>query len=282
MLRCRIFVGVALCLFCCFSIRISNLQAQSIAVLTYNIRYDNANDGADAWPKRSNELASFLVAQNADIIGLQEALHHQVDFLDSSLISYDCFGVGRDDGMNNGEYAPIYWKREVFQLVHSRTVWLSETPNVPSKGWDAACVRIASIVELNHFHSNKKFTIINTHWDHEGQLARQNSAGLLTKCVQEEFDKGNEVILMGDFNCSPNDSALQSLKSLLRPVCNEEQLLQPTFNGFKGDTNAMPHIDDIFVANGEVENSVIKEPKTLFGRQLSDHFPVIANLRYKN
>jgi endonuclease/exonuclease/phosphatase family metal-dependent hydrolase len=281
MLRCRKFVRVALCLFCCFSIRNSNLQAQSIAVLTYNIRYDNVNDGADAWPQRSNELASFLVMQNVDIIGLQEALHQQVEFLDSTLLSYNRFGVGRDDGMNNGEYAPIYWKREVFQLVHSRTVWLSETPHVPSKGWDAACARIASIVELNHFHSNKKFTIINTHWDHEGPLARENSALLITKCAKEELERGNEVILMGDFNCAPNDSALQSLKSLLRPVCNEEQLLQPTFNGFKAETDAMPHIDDIFVVNGEVENSFIREPKTLRGRQLSDHFPVLANLRYQ-
>jgi endonuclease/exonuclease/phosphatase family metal-dependent hydrolase len=86
---------------------------------------------------------------------------------------------------------------------------------------------------------------------------------------------------MGDFNCAPNDSALQSLQSHLRTVCNEEQLLQPTFNGFKAEAKAMPHIDDIFVSNGEVENSVIREPKTLQGRQLSDHFPVLANLRYQ-
>jgi endonuclease/exonuclease/phosphatase family metal-dependent hydrolase len=278
----RIGELIVLGLICLFSQRSLSLEAQIVNALTYNIRYDNAGDGADAWSLRRYELTSFLIAQDAEIIGLQEALHHQVEFIDSSLISYDRFGVGRDDGTSRGEYAPIYWKRGVFQLVHSRTVWLSETPNLPSKGWDAACVRIASIVELNHFHSNKKFTIINTHWDHEGQLARQNSAWLLAKCVKEEFERGNEVILMGDFNCSSNDSVLQSLKSLLRPVCNEEQLLQPTFNGFKAETKAMPHIDDIFVANGEVENSVIKEPKTLLGRQLSDHFPVVAKLRYKN
>ena len=257
------------------------MVAQALNVLTYNIRYDNAADNKDAWPFRSAHVAAYLNKQGSDIIGIQEALIQQVEFLDSSLSNYERFGVGRDDGVNRGEFSPIYWKKNQFRFVAGKTYWLSETPDVPSKGWDAACTRIATVVELESVVLGTHVCVINTHWDHEGMVARSNSALLMNQWVSNALAKGNNVIVMGDFNCTPSDPALQPIQQSLTDLCPKKFRTRSTFNAFKMRGVKGKHIDAIYTSICSREHYKIDQPKTPSGRQLSDHFPVSVSVTFK-
>lgn len=130
-----------------FFLTINSTFSQEIKVLSYNIRYDNQDDGLDSWTasKRNQKVASLLNELNADVIGIQEALHHQLTYLNNQLIQYKWIGVGRDDGKIEGEHAPIFYNHKKLKLKKWGYFWLSETPNKPSKGWDANCCnRIAT------------------------------------------------------------------------------------------------------------------------------------------
>ena len=130
-------------LFLIFSLAVLQLHGQApIAVLTYNIRFDNPADGADAWPERRDHLAAQLRFYNPDVFGIQEGLHRQVEYLSEQLPDFQRVGGGRDDGKEAGEYSALYFHKSRFGLLESGTFWLSETPDRPSKGWDAALPRI--------------------------------------------------------------------------------------------------------------------------------------------
>ena len=113
--------------------------------MSYNIRYDNPGDGVNAWPNRIEKVTALIRKHNPDLIGVQEALHHQLQDLVRLLPDYSYVGVGRDDGKEKGEYTAILFRNSRFGLLHDSTRWLSETPEVPgSKSWDAAITRIVT------------------------------------------------------------------------------------------------------------------------------------------
>ena len=256
------------------------LAAQPINVLTYNIRYDNPADGPDGWPLRKHELAAYVFDGTHSIIGLQEVLHHQLLFLDSMQTEYTYYGVGRDDGGTQGEYAPVFWKRKDFTLENVETRWLSETPDQPSKGWDAACIRLTTIVTLRQISNDKRWCIINTHWDHQGKEARIKSAQLIVKWASEKRMGCDEVVVIGDFNSTPGDAAFHAFRNVLRQTGSDSEWRKSTFNAFQLQPNDDMHIDDIYTT-GVTKNFDygVAEPKTKCGRQLSDHFPVRVTLQ---
>lgn len=174
--------------------------ADSIKIMTWNIRLDVASDGEHQWKYRSKPLASFIMQQQPDVLGVQEAMHHQVRQIKCKTKGYKVIGVGRDDGSKGGEYNALYYKTNNLRLVRSGTFWLSETPDeAGSRGWDAACNRIATWAEFEQKKSGIHFFVMNTHFDHMGDTARINSAIL----IQDKLGKlaGHlPAILMGDFN----------------------------------------------------------------------------------
>lgn len=190
---------------------LSHTEAQTIKVMTYNIRYDAPSDGVNQWPKRTHKVYDLIKKYDPDLIGLQEVLHHQLTDLLKNLPEYVHIGVGRDDGKTKGEYSAILYKKSRFKVIDKNTFWLSETPAVPgSKSWDAAITRVASWGTFRDLKSNKEFLMINTHFDHIGVEARKNSAALL-KQMAGKIAKDFPLVITGDFNCTRDDGPYQTI-----------------------------------------------------------------------
>ncbi|HMG92921.1 MAG TPA: endonuclease/exonuclease/phosphatase family protein, partial [Chryseolinea sp.] len=192
-------------IFSSLFISVTVASAQQVKVMTYNIRLDTPVDSINQWPKRTQKVVDLIRKYDPDILGVQEAIHHQLMDLVKNLPQYDYVGVGRDDGKTKGEYSAILYKKEKFSVLQQGTFWLSETPDVPgSKSWDAAITRVASWAKLRDKKTGKDFLSINTHFDHIGKEARRNSAALLKKKTNE-LGKDLPVIITGDFNCMRSD-----------------------------------------------------------------------------
>lgn len=178
----------------------SSLGAQPITVMSYNIRYDNPGDGVNQWDKRKDKVFALLKKYDPDIIGVQEALHHQLTDISGNLKQYEFFGVGRDDGKQKGEFSAIFIRKERFRIIEQNTFWLSKTPEVPgSKDWDAAITRVVTWARLEDKKTKQAFVMINTHFDHRGKESRKHSAALLKERAAM-LAKDLPVIITGDFN----------------------------------------------------------------------------------
>jgi endonuclease/exonuclease/phosphatase family metal-dependent hydrolase len=261
------------------------LFSQQMNIISFNIRYNTPNDGINAWPNRIEMVTGLLRFHEADIFGLQEALLGQIQDVHKDLPEYEWFGVGRDDGKDAGEFTPIFFKKSEFILLNKGNFWLSETPEVPSKGWDAALNRI---VTWGHFQSKvtgKQFLLFNTHFDHIGKEARKNSAELIrNKVFEMTRNKNLPVIVTGDFNLTPDTEPIVLLKKYLKDSreVSKEQPYGPvgTISGFKLDSDLSSNrIDYIFVygAVDVLKYAALSEIKDK--RFPSDHLPVFAKVQ---
>ncbi|HEX6334764.1 MAG TPA: endonuclease/exonuclease/phosphatase family protein [Flavisolibacter sp.] len=261
--------------------------AQPLHVMTFNIRFDNAADSLDAWPYRKDKVASQVLFHNTHIVGVQEALHHQLTELLELLPSYRFTGVGRDDGKRAGEFSAILYDTARLRMLHTETSWLSETPSVPgSKSWDAAITRVVTWARFEDLESHRTLYVFNTHFDHIGRVARKQSAAMLLKMITDVA--GTEpVIVTGDFNCFPGDEPIRVLTSGEGSLKDSRTITeQPhygpegTFNGFSGKELADQPIDYIFLKNGGRVTQHATLSQTWRGRFSSDHFPVYAVISY--
>jgi endonuclease/exonuclease/phosphatase family metal-dependent hydrolase len=258
------------------------LKAQEINVITYNIRYNTPNDGINAWPNRSEMAAGLLRFHDADIFGLQEALISQINDIEKQLPQMKHVGVGRDDGKEAGEFSPVFFNIQKFKLVDSGWFWLSETPEKPGYGWDAHYNRICTWVKLKP-KKGTQFIVFNTHFDHQGDVARAESAKLILKKIEEINTKNLPVILTGDFNLTPETTPIQYVKQYLRD--SKEISFEPpygpegTFNNFDFNSILTDRIDYIFVNNKVtvLKYGVLSDSKD--NRYPSDHLPVFAKLK---
>lgn len=265
----------------------ATLFSQQMNIISFNIRYNTPNDGINAWPNRVEMVTGLLRFHDADIFGLQEALHGQILDVHKELPEYEWFGVGREDGDKAGEFSPVFYKKSKFILLKNGTFWLSETPGEPSKGWDAAMNRI---VTWGHFQSKvtgKQFLVFNTHFDHIGTEARKNSADLIRKRIQEmTHNKNLPVIVTGDFNLTPDTEPIQLLKNYVRDSreVTEEPPYGPvgTFNGFKLEADLSSNRIDYIFVQGSIDvlkYAALAEIKDQ--RFPSDHLPVFAKVQLK-
>ncbi len=265
-------------------------ERRSLTIMSFNIRYDNPSDGENNWTTRRERVAGTIRFHKVDAAGLQEALAHQVDWLDSALSDYGWVGCGRDDGKRTGEFAPIFYRRDRLTLLADSVFWLSPTPTVAgSRGWDAACVRVATWARFRDRSNGVEFTLINTHLDHMGQEARRQSALLILKKISTRFGRG-PLLLTGDFNSIRQDEAYQiihggsgGLSGLAeaRDLSSEPAYGSSfSFNGFKNGVSPGDQIDFIFLKGFSRvgRHGVLSE--VWDGRFASDHFPVLADCCY--
>lgn len=187
-------------------------SSPSVHVMTYNIRYANTIDtGSISWMNRRDFIRSTILFHKADIVCMQEVLHQQLVFFDSTLVDFSHVGVGREDGKEKGEYAPVFYNHNFFERLTDSTFWLSSSPDRVSKGWDAALERICTWVKLKDKRSGKIFFVFNTHFDHQGEQARTESAKLLLEKIKR-IAQNNPVILCGDFNTAENTEPINIIK----------------------------------------------------------------------
>lgn len=271
--------------FLLFLIPIS-LFSQEMNVVSFNIRYNTPNDGENAWPNRVEMVTGLLRFHDAGIFGLQEALHGQILDVKNNLPEYEWFGVGRDDGKKAGEFSPIFYKKSKFELLDHGTFWLSETPEKPSTGWDAALNRIVTWGMFKSKETGKEFMVFNTHFDHVGVEARKNSATLIRKKIEEMVPAGTPVILTGDFNLTPDQKPIEMLKEYLddsRDVTKEPPYGPlGTYNGFEINADlSSRRIDYIFV-KGDIEVLKYAALSDIKDKRFpSDHLPVFAKVQLK-
>lgn len=209
-----------------------------IQIYTHNIRQDAKNrmENEEPWSKRKEGVIDILQKQSQELptlVGLQEVKHNQLqDILNGLGREWSYYGVGRDDGYTKGEYSPILFKSTEWSFLAGRTLWLSETPNTPSKGWDAALPRIVTIATLRSLSSGKVVNMMNTHYDHKGKRARIKSSQQLVKLMNGQQGIS---ILCGDFNSQKHEEAYQTLSKYLVDACNckERKGFEHTNTGFE-------------------------------------------------
>ncbi|MGI4886605.1 MAG: endonuclease/exonuclease/phosphatase family protein [Janthinobacterium lividum] len=261
------------------------LAAQTLKMATYNIRYDNRQDTANAWRRRLPYLTQLIKFQDFDLVGTQEVLHNQLQDLAGALPGYGYLGVGRDDGRQAGEYSAIFYKKAKFELLKQGTFWLSSTSAVPSKGWDAALPRICTWGQFHAKGTGFVFYFFNTHFDHVGVVARRESARLILAQVHA-LAGATPAVLSGDFNVDQRDEsyALINASGRLKDAYTTAALVYApngTFNDFDPKTKSDARIDHIFLSPAfTVARYGILTDTYGGGKTPSDHYPVAVEARY--
>ena len=260
-------------------------RALAVDAMTFNVRFGTAGDGPDAWPLRRDALLAWLASKQPGVLGVQEALHFQIEELAAALPGYGWAGAGRDDGRERGEYAAILFDRDRFELLESDTFWFSDSPQTPgSTSWGNRITRICSWVRLRDRHNGGHFYVYNLHLDHESQPSRERSIELLLRRIEARSHADAPVLVLGDFNAGESNPASLALRDA--GYVDTFRVLHPgertvgTFNAFSGTTDG-EKIDHIFIradAGWTVRDARIHRDTTPQGRNLSDHFAVSADL----
>jgi formylglycine-generating enzyme required for sulfatase activity/endonuclease/exonuclease/phosphatase family metal-dependent hydrolase len=261
----------------------------ALRVMSFNIRYDNPDDGEDAWPKRRAMAASMIRFHRADVVGLQEALRGQIADLEAALPEFGWFGSGRS-AERDGEHCAVLFRKDRVEVLDQGTFWLSETPEVAgSRSWDAALPRIVTWGRLRDRRNGAVFHLFNTHFDHRGETARRESARLLRRKVAEIAGQDGPVVVTGDFNSTPDSDPYRILTALGPPgeppglvdalLASRHPHHGPTssWNGFQA-IEAGRRIDLVLVRPPVVvrQHGILSD--TFDGRFPSDHLPVVAEV----
>jgi len=263
---------------------VAESTSSQLKCMTFNIRYGTAADGENAWPKRKELVMKVVQEFQPDVLGLQEALRFQISQFAESFPEYVALGTGRNaDG--SGEYSPVLFRRERFDVHSSGVFWLSDSPDLPgSQSWGNHIPRICTWVRFFDRQTGRRFTVYNTHWDHQSQPAREKSGQLIAHQVMKLQKENEPVILMGDFNAGEQNSAFLTLldaglKDTFRSLYPKKEEVG-TFNGFAGRTSG-EKIDAILVSAHWTtqEASIVRSNQQ--GRYPSDHFPVTATLNFQ-
>jgi endonuclease/exonuclease/phosphatase family metal-dependent hydrolase len=255
--------------------------------MSFNIRYNTAQDGDRAWPYRKERVAAHIRAYQPDVIGIQEALKGQIDDMEKLLPGYGWIGVGRIDGKEGGEFTPIFYRKDRFELLDYSTFWLSETPGTcGTKGWDASFQRTTTWCKLRDRNSGQTLFHFNTHFDHFGSRAKRESANLLLEKIKE-ITGNAAAVTTGDFNCGESSKAYRILTDREDPKSLQDAYYKSiphnygpkqTWRGFQWFGIIPKKIDFIFVKNRVqvIRHCIPNEP--LHNGFISDHNPVFADI----
>jgi endonuclease/exonuclease/phosphatase family metal-dependent hydrolase len=255
-------------------------ESEGLKVMSYNIRYGSADDGTNSWKYRWPATVEMLNDVKPDVVGVQEALDLQVEFISEMVRDYKGYGVGREDGKHDGEHMAIFWNKKTIKMIKSGTFWLSETPEKPSMGWDAACYRTATWALMKDKKTGKKFYFVNTHLDHEGREAQKNGLKLIVDRIASINPEGYPMVLTGDFNITPDNPGLVDLDKIMtstRKIAKKTDN-KGTFNGWRTDRPG-PVIDYIYMSGFSsvpVYETITK--KYADKPFISDHNPIMSVL----
>lgn len=253
-------------------------QTEGLKVMSYNIRQGEAKDGTNSWALRYPATAEMITDQKPDVFGVQEAMSYQIRFIEDNMRDYKCVGVGRDDGKKEGEFMSIFWNKKTVSMLDWGTFWLSETPDEPSKGWDAACFRTATWALMKDKKTGKKFYFVNTHLDHVGVQARMNGLQLIVDRIAQINKEGLPMVLTGDFNMKPSDRAMAPVDAVMksaRAVAGKTDS-KGTYNNWGKASDMIDYIYfSGFSSCPEYQTVTKKYAKRTF---VSDHFPITAIL----
>lgn len=269
-----------ICAFVCF-----NFNAQNLNVMTFNIRLSLDSDKENSWENRKNDALQLLGYYHPDVFGIQEAVPQQMTDLKTGLKNYDFVGVGRDDGANKGEYSAIFYNTEKLQVLQSGTFWLSETPDRPSKGWDAAYNRVCTYALFKTKKGGRKFWTFNVHFDHVGIIARENSSKLILEKINTLNPRNFPVVLTGDFNLTDKTEPIKIISKTMSDSfynCRKPHYGPTgTFTGFDVNTVPKDRIDYIFTKGLSCQSIRTINDRRENLLYPSDHFPVLAELKFR-
>ena len=295
--------------FLTFFLCVNSIDAQTLRVASYNLRYDNPHDSLNNWRYRKNAIAKLIQFHDFDIFGSQEGLQRMLDELSEKLPNYSYIGVGRDNGKQKGEHSSIFYKTEKFQLLDNGDFWLSEEPSKPSVGWDAVLPRICSWGKFKEKKTGFVFFFFNVHFDHVGTVAREESAKLILRKVKD-IASDTPALLTGDFNVDQHSASFKVLNDsgLLTDAYDLAEFKygpEGSFNSFNVNTRSKSRIDHVFVTKGfkvlkhgiltdtyHTDMGELKKEKnsgaypkeiSLYENEAhlpSDHYPVLVILTY--
>ena len=255
------------------------------SMISYNIKYDNKSDTINNWNFRKEKLVQLVEYYEPSVVGMQEVLFNQLNYITDHLKNYNYVGVGRDDGKTKGEFSPIFYDSRKYKVLKSSTFWLSEKPDEISVGWDASLERICTYGLFEDLQTSEKIWIFNTHFDHRGKKARVFSAKLVLERIKEINTANYPLVFMGDLNVMPHEHAIQLLKEDLDEglEISKKPLYGPpgTLNGFR-DGPILRKIDYIFTKHMDVLSYRHIDERLDSNKHISDHLPVMVELKPKN
>lgn len=258
-------------------------KTNEIKVISYNVRL-SGGDGENHWDLRKHASINMINDEKPTVFGVQEAKADQMAYLVENLPEYGHIGVGREDGKSGGEHMSIFYRKDQVELLDGGTFWLSETPDVPSMGWDAACKRSCTWTKLKMKDTGKEFAYINTHLDHVGKVAQREGLALICKRFAEIVPVGMPAFLTADFNALTNDPIFEPLNAEMFDAREKapETDRRATYNGFKpgGEDNADLVIDHIFYRGAEAHTFKVLRDKNYGAPFISDHYPVVMTATF--
>ena len=271
--------AVALCAFASCS---KEQTKESIKVISYNIRcgVTPGADGENNWEYRKQASINMINDEKPTIFGLQEALPPHLEYLEEHLPQYASYGIARDDGKSEGEYMTIYYLKDEVELLDCGTFWLSETPDTPSRGWDAACNRTCTWAKMRMKRSGKEFAYLNTHLDHVGKVAQREGLALMMERAAKIVPDGMPVFVTADFNCVTSDPIFEPIKAVMKDARETAPQTdrRATFNGWKPNATAV--IDHIFYRGAEPKSFRVLCDKNYGAPYISDHYPVVLEAEF--
>ena len=254
-------------------------RTSEIKVMSYNIRLSSGTMAADSiyhWEHRKQASLNLMHEEKPTVFGLQEACPDQMDYMVENLPEYGHIGVGRDDGKRKGEFMAIFYLKDEVELIDGGTFWLSQTPDQVTKGWDAACFRTCTWTILKKKDTGKKFVYLNTHLDHKGKVAREESIKLIVKRAEELAGELLPVFITADFNSPTSNAIFKPMQEAMldarveAPVTDE----RGTLNCW-GTTPPGVVIDHIFYRGAEAQKFEVLRDKDYGAPYVSDHYPVM-------
>ncbi len=252
-------------------------------IMSFNIRCGDVGDVH--WYERIDDVSKTMLESGAATIGVQEATPQWMEALNKSIgHKYAYIGVGREDGINSGEYTAIFYLKDKYNLIDYNNFWISETPDVPSKGWDSACTRVCTWGIFENKETKETFMHINTHFDHIGVVARRKSVEMILSLAQSLPEL--PVVFTADMN------VIEGTENYLQFVNSDyfydtkykapDTMSYCTYHDTEPEKHADEVIDYVMVNDKWTVQTYKVMTEGIDGRYVSDHYPIYAELTINN